>query len=94
MKKRLAKKTAKRFLSDRTYLPYGTREEEVWSYNDGTPPFIKVEANFPPKIRREIFRLDKKARGPQCHWDDPTVLSIDDRDVREYEARFKPPHCR
>ena len=91
MKKRLIKKTAKRFLADRTYLPFGTREEEVWGYNDGSPAVVKTIARFPWKVHREIIRQAKAER--VCHWDSPLVLSIDDSELREYEEKHNPPHC-
>ena len=59
MKKRLIKKTAKRFLADKTYLPFGTFKEDFQAYNDGSPAIVKTVARFPWKIHREIIRQAK-----------------------------------
>ena len=49
MKKRTVKKIAHRFLEDKTYLPFGTYEEEFQAHNDGSPAVIKTIAS-PSKV--------------------------------------------
>lgn len=91
MKRRVAKKIARRFLEDKTYLPFGTYEDTFQAYNDGSPAVVKTMALFPAPVRKLILA---EAGGDGCHWDNPLVVAIDDSELREYEANYNPPHCR
>ena len=94
MNKRLIKKMAKTYLeSGRTFLPYGTYEEDYNAYNDGSPAITKVFAIFPPKVCREIERLASQNGWDGCHWDHPLLVEMDDAALRECEELHNPSHC-
>ena len=91
MNKRTMKKMASRYLGSPkgTYLPFGAREEYYRAYNDGSPEIVKIFANFPWPVEKLIWAKAKASGWDGCHWDDPLLLSVDDTELRKYEAVYK-----
>lgn len=88
MKKRVAKKIAKKFMNDKSYTPYGICEQEYDSSD-----IIKTVAIFPCKVIKEIERLAEKSGWTGMHWDHPCLLSIDDSELRGYTDKSKVVRC-
>ena len=95
MKKRIIKKTAARYIASPKgrYLPFGTYKESFQAYNDGSPAVEKTFARFPWPVEKLIREKAEASGWDGCHWDDPLLISVDDTELREYEADYNPPHC-
>ena len=69
MKKRVAKKWASRFLTNKDWTPFGIGIVVVGKYE-------KVVALFPPSVRWEVWKKAYRQGWDGCHWDDPLVIDI------------------
>ena len=76
MKKRLVKKTARKFLATRKPV-YGTYTEECRTHTDGRPGVHQTWARMPEKVGRAIHRQAAKQGWDGCHWSNPLILTQD-----------------
>lgn len=84
MNKRLCKKMAKAFYEGR-YNTLQIRTEEYQAHNDGRPPVYKIKAVLPGKVVKIVREMAYHDGWDCSHWDDPTVLFIDDRELVKWE---------
>ena len=86
MNKRLCKKRAKAFYEGR-YNTLQIRTEECQEYTDGRPPVYITKAVLSGKVEKVVIDMAYRDGWDGCHWDDPTILFIDDRELVEWEER-------
>lgn len=60
--------------------------EVFQAYTDGRPPVYKyIFVPHSGKLERAIHKEAYRNGWDGCHWDDPLLLDVDDRELRKWE---------
>ena len=61
-------------------------EEPYQAYTDGRPPVYKyMFIPYSEKLRTAIHEEAYRNGWDGCHWDDPLLIIVDDKELREWE---------